>query len=67
MNITNTSFISNWGGTAQKISNVLTYSYAEVGAAAIFSACNATVSNCVFMDNRAETGAAIYSVLGKAT
>ena len=61
VNITNTSFISNWGGTAQTISNVLTYSYAEVEAAAIFSVCNATVSNCVFMDNRAETGTAIFS------
>lgn len=62
VNITNTSFISNWGGTTEKISNVLTYSYVEAGAAAIFSACNATISKCVFKDNRAETGAAIFSI-----
>ncbi len=61
VNITNTSFISNWGGSSQKISKLLSYSYALVGAAVVFSACNATISRCVFEDNRAETGAAVFS------
>ena len=60
VNITNTSFVSNWGGSSQRISNVLTYSYVEVGAAIIFRACNATISYCVFIDNRAQSGGAIF-------
>ena len=61
VNIMNTSFISNWGGSSHRISNILTYYHVEVGGAIIFSACNATLSYCIFMDNRAQTGAAIFS------
>ena len=47
--ITNTSFISNWGGIV------------TTGAAVIISKSNATFERCVFVDSRTEVGAAIFS------
>ena len=61
VNITNSSFISNWGGITQQISYLLTFDHPQVGAAIVFWESNATIAGNVFMDNRAETGGAIFS------